>query len=84
MSGGAHTLAMGAHTIRRRMGTLGAGGTAAARAHERAARTFPRLSAGVIDSSQYGKVRSTVSLRHSESGISTIGMCAYLLSLPGQ
>ena len=45
---------------------------------------LPRLRAGVIDSSQYGRQRSTVSFRHSDLGISASGMCAYLLSLPGQ
>mmetsp|Transcript_45026 Transcript_45026/g.144906 ORF Transcript_45026/g.144906 Transcript_45026/m.144906 type:complete len:254 (+) Transcript_45026:478-1239(+) len=45
---------------------------------------LPRLRAGVMSLSQYGRHRSTVSLRHSESGISSVGMCAYLLSFPGQ
>mmetsp|Transcript_100436 Transcript_100436/g.287455 ORF Transcript_100436/g.287455 Transcript_100436/m.287455 type:complete len:259 (-) Transcript_100436:1113-1889(-) len=45
---------------------------------------FCLLRAGMIDPSQNGRHRSTVSLRHSESGISSSGMCAYLLSLPGQ
>jgi hypothetical protein len=34
--------------------------------------------------SQYGRVRSIVSFRHSERGTSSSGTCAYLLSLPGQ
>merc|ERR1719498_1516474 len=45
---------------------------------------LPRPRAGTMEPSQYGRQRSTVSLRHSESGMSASGMCAYLLSLPGQ
>ena len=30
------------------------------------------------------RTHPTLTLRHSESGISSSGMCAYLLSLPGQ
>ena len=45
---------------------------------------LPRWSAGMMSDFQYGRQRSTVSLRHSDSGISSSGMCAYLLSFPGQ
>jgi hypothetical protein len=37
---------------------------------------LPRFRAGMMSDSQYGSVRSIVSLRHSESGTSSSGMCA--------